>query len=82
MPKPMENAEPNVNKIQNFILESCTLFGTTTAEDIQKVCLFHSKLLLCFDGYISGKQTKQFHLTNDIAEKTQKYKQKVLEWEQ
>jgi hypothetical protein len=77
----MGNAESIVDSIQEFVLQHESRVQGISDESIVNVCNAYKAYFQALDGYLSGLSTKRFHLTPEIAERTQMFCKKCLQLE-
>ena len=70
----MSNAYSIVGELMDFVLASDSRIYGINNHQIKQVCDTIILFFHALDGYISGMSTKRFHLTENIAENTRKYR--------
>ena len=79
--KLMEKASLIVEEVKIFMLmpETAVTWVVGTDDEIRERCNLYGKLLIAFDGCISGLRTKRFRVTYSIVAKTEAYVKKVMD---
>jgi hypothetical protein len=77
----MANATSIVSEIRDFVIGHESRISGISDNHIHAVCNAYAAYLQALDGYLSCMATKRFHLTPEIATRTEQFRDKCLELE-